>query len=309
MLLGSYQFNCRFTSDAHLPEYKGSTFRGVFGRALKQVVCALKRQECPSCLLKGECLYPAVFEPELAATADSGRPPHPYVIQPPADAQRFFEEGSPFDFNLLLFGPVNRRLPYFIYAFDRMGSIGIGKKIAGRRATFRLTSVDASGRTVYHHADQRLRVEDACEELGLRPDSPESERPRAIALTFETPLRLKHNNRLARELPFHVLVRAMLRRVSALLSAYGDGEPALDYAGMVERAQQVDIVRNDLVWEDWRRYSLRQDRAMQMGGLKGGITYAGDLGEFLPLIAFCAHVHLGKQTTFGLGRFRAEVGQ
>lgn len=49
MLYGNYRFKCRFESEAHLPEYKGSTFRGVFGRALKDVVCALKRQECPGC--------------------------------------------------------------------------------------------------------------------------------------------------------------------------------------------------------------------------------------------------------------------
>jgi hypothetical protein len=34
MLYGKYQFVCRFQDDASLPCYKGSTFRGVFGRAL-----------------------------------------------------------------------------------------------------------------------------------------------------------------------------------------------------------------------------------------------------------------------------------
>jgi len=43
-----------------------------------------------------------------------------------------------------------------------------------------------------------------------------------------------------------------------------------------------------------------------MGGLTGSITYEGDLEEYLPLIEFCAKVHLGKQTTFGMGRFTVE---
>jgi hypothetical protein len=46
MLYGKYQFLCCLTDETILPCYKGSTFRGVFGRALKRVVCALKRQEC-----------------------------------------------------------------------------------------------------------------------------------------------------------------------------------------------------------------------------------------------------------------------
>jgi len=66
MLYGNYRFNCRFEGDAELPVFKGSTFRGVFGHALKRVVCALKRQECPDCILRERCLYTRVFETPLA---------------------------------------------------------------------------------------------------------------------------------------------------------------------------------------------------------------------------------------------------
>lgn len=311
MLFGCYRFKCRFESEAHLPVYKGSTFRGVFGWSLKQVVCALKRQDCPTCLLKGECLYPAVLEPQLADSSNDatrrGTSPQPYVIEPPVDTETVYVQGDQFDFNLLLFGEVNQRLPYFIYAFDRMGCIGIGKKVDGRRATFRLESVRSAGREIYHHSDQRLLKADVYRDLV--PDFKADDRHKAdrVSLAFETPLRLKHNNRLATELPFHLLVRAMLRRTSTLLERYDGGEPNLDYSGMVRRAGSIRTVGTTLAWEDWRRYSNRQERAMMMGGLKGKVTYTGDLGEFLPLIDFCSRVHLGKQTTFGLGKFSVEA--
>jgi hypothetical protein len=99
----------------------------------------------------------------------------------------------------------------------------------------------------------------------------------------------------------------MLRRASALLSHYDGGEPDIDYAGLVRRAQNVETADAALFWEDWRRYSLRQDQAMMMGGLRGSVAYGGELGEYLPLVDFCARVHLGKQTTFGLGRFSVET--
>jgi hypothetical protein len=137
MLYGDYRLRCRFESEAHLPVYKGSTLRGVFGRALKRVVCALKRQECPTCLLRRECLYPLVFEPHLTVDdpddPPTAIPPHPFVIQPPLTEQTVYPRGSTFDFNLLLFGSVNSRLPYFVYAFDEIGKIGIGKKVKGKR--------------------------------------------------------------------------------------------------------------------------------------------------------------------------------
>ena len=124
---------------------------------------------------------------------------------------------------------------------------------------------------------------------------------------LETPLRLKFDNRLQAELPFHVLVRAMLRRVSGLLACHGSGEPALDYPGLVQGAQGVATVRADLSWFDWKRYSSRQDRQMLMGGMLGSVVYENVPAAYLPLVDFCQAVHLGKQTAFGLGKVRSQV--
>jgi len=126
-------------------------------------------------------------------------------------------------------------------------------------------------------------------------------------LTFVTPLRLKFQNHLQAELPFHVLVRACLRRVSLLFTCFDRGEPPLDYKGLIARAQEVEVVRTSLRWFDWPRYSQRQDQAMLMGGLVGSITYQGNLGEYTPLLRFAEKVHLGKATTFGLGKVRVST--
>lgn len=310
MRYGNYEFRCRFESEAELPVYKGSTFRGVFGRALKRVVCALKRQECPGCLLKSQCLYPMVFEPalltgQLSASARVSSP-NPYVVEPPLTEETHYPEGGGFNFNLILLGPVNTRLPYFVYAIAEMGRIGIGKKIAGKRGRFVIERVLSEGRVLYTEQDRTLSGSGSATALTLAfSETPPIRKNRAI-LHFMTPLRLKYDNHLSPELPFHILVRAMLRRCASLLANFGDGEPDLDYRGMVHRAADVKTADSTLFWEDWRRYSLRQDQAMMMGGLKGSVTYVGDLGEFLPLLDFCARVHLGKQTAFGLGRFTWE---
>ena len=44
-----------------------------------------------------------------------------------------------------------------------------------------------------------------------------------------------------------------------------------------------------------------------MGGITGSIVYEGALGEFIPLVEFCRKVHVGKQTTFGLGKIDYEI--
>ena len=46
---------------------------------------------------------------------------------------------------------------------------------------------------------------------------------------------------------------------------------------------------------------------MNFGGLTGSVTYEGNLDDFLPIIEFCTKVHIGKQTSFGMGKFRVEI--
>ncbi len=304
MLFGRYEFCCRFQTDARLPRYKGSTFRGVFGHALKATVCALRREECDSCLLKARCLYTLVFETHLALSLPSGgkiaSPPHPFVIQPPLTPQTDFSAGDLFVFSFLLFGEVNLHLPCFVYAFERMGQIGIGKHISGSRGQFILERVSQGRRLIYSNQAQQIHIDEAPSQLTLA-SPPAVDAKKRLTIQLKTPLRLKFNNRYISELPFHVLTRAMLRRVSTLMTFYDDGEPDLDYRGLPQRAQAVRTVASTLYRHQWQRYSQRQRQKMPLDGIMGTVTYEGELAEFMPLVEFCAQTHIGKQTAFGLG--------
>ncbi|PIE69234.1 MAG: CRISPR-associated protein Cas6 [Deltaproteobacteria bacterium] len=309
MLFGRYEFCCRFQTDARLPLYKGSTFRGVFGHALKATVCALQHQECSSCLLKSQCLYTLVFETHLALSpppkSKIASPPHPFVIQPPLTTQTDFSAGDLFVFSLLLFGEVNHHLPYFVYAFERMGKLGIGKHISGCRGQFILERVSQGSGLIYSSEEQQINIDEAPSRLTLaRPPAAAAKR---LTIQLKTPLRLKFNNRYISELPFHVLTRAMLRRISTLMTFYDNGEPDLDYRGLPKRAEAVRTVASNLYRHQWQRYSQRQRQKMPLDGIIGTVTYEGELAEFLPLVEFCQQTHIGKQTAFGLGEM-AMVG-
>lgn len=310
MLYGKYQFTSVFEDEAFLPPFKGSTFRGVFGHALKKVVCALNQQDCETCLLSEKCIYVMVFDtPRRVKENNRTPPPHPFVIEPPLTTRTRFLPGDRFDFTLLLFGEANHLLPYFIYAFEQMGRIGVGRRQPTHRARFQLLSVFSQDREIYQAQDRRLAISEF-QHLSLEPDHRREdggERLQTPTVTqlrvnLITPLRLKHDNRFQAELPFHVLIRAALRRIAALWSHYGNGEPALDYQGLVARSRQVRTVHATVNWFDWQRYSQRQDQRMLLGGMLGDATYAGELTEFLPLLRLAEEVHLGKATTFGLGK-------
>jgi len=188
-----------------------------------------------------------------------------------------------------------------------MGRIGISKRINGKSGQFSLKKVILNGKTIYTDVSQKLNMDESLSLLSLSEPREYPENNFQLKITLETPLRIKFENRLTDELQFHLLVRAMLRRISSLCHFYGSGEPALNYPGLVKQAHDIDIIECELKWFDWRRYSNRQEESMLMGGLAGGITYQGNIGQYMPLIDFCSKVHIGKQTSFGLGKFNAEI--
>ncbi|MBN1141867.1 MAG: CRISPR system precrRNA processing endoribonuclease RAMP protein Cas6 [Deltaproteobacteria bacterium] len=305
MKYGTYSFSCVVREGGHLPQFKGSAFRGAFGHALKKVVCAVRQKDCRDCLLNRRCLYARVFEVQPRGEAGPSRlaaPPHPYVIEPPLTPQTGYGVDEQFDFALKLFGEFNDYLPYFVFAFEEMGKAGLGSRHQPVRLA--LDRVTAQGAEIYSGAKRELLPGDWTETAvpGPVPDRPVE----TLKVFLATPLRLKSDNRLSGDIPFQLLVRAALRRVSSLFETFGKGEPALDYKGLVKNAEAIQTAENNLHWLDIKRYSNRQEQEMLIGGVSGAIVYRGEITPYLPILQLAERFHLGKQTSFGLGQIALE---
>lgn len=303
--IGKYRFHCRMNEDAILPPYKGSTFRGMFGYALRRVVCALKLLDCDKCLLATNCVYARIFEsPNIDKPINlrSLSLPRPVVFEPPEETKEVYHEGDEFSFSIILFGDYNTNLAHFIYAVSAFGEAGIGKKNSeGNRGSFTLEKVEDLNGLVYDGINSQMLVQPDCE-LVFCPSKEKAKKEIShLTIQLNTPLRIKFEKRFQAELPFHVFIRAALRRISAIYICFGSGEPLLPYKELVQKAQNIKIASSDIHWFDWERYSNRQDQKMLMGGMLGSVTYEGDLGEFIPLIELAVKLHVGKQSTFGLG--------
>lgn len=300
-----------------LPPYKGSTLRGGFGNAFKKVVCALKEKDCSGCILKERCVYSYVFETPPPDGAKVMRKylsvPHPFIIEPPPEKKMGYKPGDELAFGLTLIGKALDYLPYFIYTFDELGNIGIGRG----RGKYTLKTVrliptalrpditaDENGDLIYSSETKKLTSFHP-EKLVINTATGDADdRITTLALNFLTPARIYHNGKLTCALEFHILIRQLLRRISMLSYFHCGVDPAQwDFQGLISKAQEVKIKRNDLRWHSWQRYSARQEQKINMGGFVGEVTYEGCITPFLPLIKAGEILHVGKAVTFGLGRY------
>ena len=310
--LAHFRFRLEASTPIALPEYKGSTFRGALGHALKRLVCVTGMHSCEPCLLRPRCVYPYLFEsrpPQDATALRNYRDiPQPYVLIPPLTEQREFQIGAAFAVELVLFGKGIDHLGYFIYALQKMGAHGVGPG----RGTFKLVAVDAL------QADQSACEIYSAEKIALQEFGPpismqqitatqSASNTQRIALEFLTPTRLTQDDKLVEQPEFHILIRRLLSRLSSLSRFHHDMPLEIDFRALIEAAKQVTIAAHTLHWHDWERYSNRQQARMKLGGVLGTVSYAGNLEPFLPFLALGAWTHVGKGTSFGLGRYRIQT--
>lgn len=306
-----YQFRLIPLEETRLPEYKGSTFRGGFGHAFKKVVCTFKGKECDDCLLRHRCVYSYVFETPPPETTERmtkyRRAPHPFVIKPPLDKKTRYAPGEALTFGLVLIGRADEYLPYFIYAFDELGKLGIGKG----KAKYRLDRVEREGEILYEGKTGVLKAVDRYRgpsSVTETPTDTDDGHVQRISLRLLTPLRIVSNGELNSAPDFQSIFRTLLRRISLLSYFHCGIDMDVDFTGLIERSGQVVTESRSLRWHDWERWSARQDTKMKMGGVVGRISFNGDLGEFLPYLRQGELLHVGKGTAFGLGWYEMETG-
>jgi hypothetical protein len=317
--ISRFTFHLEAKESISLPPFKGSTLRGAFGHAFKNTACALKRQKCDSCILSEKCIYSYVFETpppsDTAIMRKYPRAPHPFVLEPPEDERTLFSKGERIVFGLVLIGKAIEYIPYFIYSFDVLGEMGIGKgngKFALKEVHSCLHGVSQRPENtkedpvhvVYDDTSKKIErapISVAWEDLVF--DLPQYEK---TTLHFHTPTRIKYNGRYTSELEFHIMLRNLLRRISSLSYFHCDETLDLDFGSLIEMAQDVSVENSALTWYDWERYSASQRTRMKLGGFVGSITFRGDLKPFWPFLVLGQHIHVGKNTAFGLGRYEIQ---
>jgi hypothetical protein len=283
-----------------LPPFAGSLFHGALGCALRRVACEDGAVECTGGAHAAGCAYGSLFE---AGRADSVPAPRPFVLSVDLPERSWLDAGCPFPLDLVLIGGGRSHLPEVVSAVAEMGRQGLGP----RRVRAQLREVQDLGPA--GHRTLALG--------GARPDPAGVPRDwttahlpglagERVRLVTRSPLRLTADGGPVSRLDLPLLLRALFRRIGALARLHCGFEPSLDYGRLLDDAARVRLVESDLTWTDRRRYSARQRRRMALGGLTGTVSFAGEIAPFAPFLRLGEVLHVGKGTSFGLGRYRLE---
>jgi hypothetical protein len=328
---GRFILKLRATEKIVLPEYKGSTFRGVLGWRLKQVICVNRDvADCKDCLLAQKCLYNYLFSPQLPPETQflkhTSRIPSPIIIEPPLTDQRIFQADDTMEVGLVLIGKGVEYLPYLIYVFTEIGKSGIGAGVherAGKKRGGRFELVEAyddiGGKLIYSSQENILRdgyrIFDWDAALAEQVNNSQK-----LTLEFLTPIRFREmrgdNFKLAKLENFTQLITHLYWRL--LMLAYFHCNPcSLDdkrFHNLAEQASHmrkelskvddVQLEENHTYWQEYERWSNRQETKMTLGGFMGRTVLSGKLTPYLPLLHLGQYTHLGKQTMFGFGKYR-----
>ncbi|WP_437952607.1 CRISPR system precrRNA processing endoribonuclease RAMP protein Cas6 [Sorangium sp. So ce296] len=285
-----------------LPHHSGSLLRGALGRALRRVAChAASLTASPPCAADcaepRRCTYTRLFDPLPPEPS-----PHPFVrgqtrapqpllpLFPPPGARHLAPHDSlPFKIRLRLLGPTHPGDTDVLFtALEAFDVIPLGRE----GVCLRLESAAQIGPRAHR--------------IGLDP--PPSSTVHRVRITFDTPAWLERGDSLAVDLDFRFLFRSIYRRLTVLAALYGTPEPDDDarFQRLDALAAQVRTGATSLRRAGWKRRSTRRG-THEMQGLLGEISFDGPLTAFVPILRLAEAIHIGKATSFGLGRITVDA--
>lgn len=304
--LQRFRFQTTFLGNGAISRNWGPTLRGGFGRALRTVACSLDRETCEACPLGQACAYGYIFETPIPGSETVMRnypqAPHPFIFEPNQNAKTRVQTSESLTHSLVVVGEAIRYLAHFFLAIEQLGRNGLG----GDLVPFQVDHVTTeAGLSVFEHPRQSCFAMARLEELMLEPGA---SRTATFEIAFRTPARITVGGRIAKTPTLLDVVKALARRVFLLRHFHcGRGEePVSDR--FLDAARAARCLETRLHWHDADRYSTRQKRRVPIGGVMGRMVFEGDFGILEPLLRAGEYVHVGKNATFGLGKFVVSEG-
>lgn len=268
--------------NAVLPAFLGSTVRGAIGQALYADSAAFTY------------LY------NNHALDRSGKDVvNPYIIVPPLIDKTSYQIGEELSIDLILLGNAIDYAPSLIYALQSARKLQLGAS----RYSFAL-------KKIIHGTNRRIVWQDGLlNKIAIQSITlPYKTLPdvKGVSISLKTPLRIRRNGALIEAVDFLTIIRNITNRMEAIAKRYGGLADNMEIKQVQILASEVAIVQNQLEMKNIKRYSNRLGEKMDFGGLLGSVQFEGNLTPFVPWLYAAQILHIGRNTTFGMGKIEVE---
>ena len=275
-----------------------SLFRGVFGKKLKQISCALKTQKsCLDCKLNLSCPYGYLFETVTPPHADKLKKypylPHPFSFYIPYPLP---QEGE-IKVGVLLVGKGIYFFPHVVLALKLVSENFYPKRFE----SFEFVKIFNPLTEETLIDSEKIQIPDP-----VPCDFKPPETLKKIKIKTVSPLELKFQGKVVfpESFNFSILIRNLLRRGSTLSYFHCEKEWNLDFKKVIELSEKVITSQKDLKLVKVKRRSQRTGQVYPLYGLMGEVCFEGEiLREFYPLLLLGSFIQVGKHTSFGFGKY------
>jgi hypothetical protein len=273
----------QFKQDTVLPAFKGSMLHGWFGHALK------KADEQAFFICYGE---------------HDNQQPKPYMITPNTDHKTHWHKNEIYDFEITLFGDAIQLVDQVLIALKLGENMGLGQK----RAAFEVISINSVLPNSQQTGVQSFTLLDAvAAKIDQQAEQAYLDINQEMALQLVTPLRIKHNGNIVKNSapPLDFWLKQIQRRLIQLSRFWVLEDQSL-FDGITQQSPLLGAFETTrhCYFEDWQRYSFKEQQNLPFGGLKGQISFCGEISQALPLLIIGEQLHIGGKTTFGLGKYQ-----
>lgn len=288
-LISRFEIQFQALENIQLPKYAGSTLRGAFGHALKNLACltAARNEGVCCCLPLESCVYRCLFDPAPRKLLNQNRVKNqtiapPFVIEAHALATDILK-GEMATFYMVLIGDFAHQQKVMIeLAWQRALAEGIGVNLSKGSAQSKFISMTLS--------DQPNAKQLSCS---------------SIDIEFLTHARLQHHGKFleAKDFNVSIFLNALLRRYLFLVETYSHLEVNIkEIKDLYKNSAQI-IGSAQLEWVNWSRYSNRQKQKMTLDGFMGRVRIHHINEQLLHYLYLGQWLHVGKGCVFGLGHY------
>ena len=300
------RFRITFNENSLLPKDKVSAIRGGIGEMLLRTNCVRDRH-CENCDFGTECIVQKTMyskfeiKPAFVTTGGSAG----YVLEC-ENQQESFKAGEKLDFYLILFG---KAIVYFYQLYQAVSMLGSQEGIGKYHARFLVTEIkNMEGENILKASKLDMdnyvvhMVYDYI--LFKKARLPALTKKNEVMMFFDTPLTLKYQKSFLGEFRMDALLNAIKRRIY-IVDCYEGID--LDFLHWGENGIIPEIICQDHYLTGIHRYSSRKDEKMVLRGIKGYAVLTGISDDVFTLLLAGELIHIGKNTSFGFGRFHLKL--